>query len=170
MGIGLKETVDQDHLEHGIRSTRCESLAIEARVVNGRQIVAADALDVLLHIHRAARPFPVDAWHEHAEITGKIAGEAFGVSCLYCEIELSLQLTAQLAYNLHGPVAPGLADARRRRRLQFAARQRPCCTSYAIPPWRRTAHWYWPTISRRARGSGKRRSRTSTRGDRPGRA
>src|SRR5262249_59776645 len=58
--------------------------------------------------HRAARPFPVDAWHEHAEITGKIASEAFGVSCFYCEIELSLQRTAQLAYNLHGPVAPGL--------------------------------------------------------------
>ena len=108
MRIGLKEAVDQDHLEHGIRRARGESLAIEARVVDGRQIVAADALDVLLHIHRAARPFPVDAWHEHVEITGKIAGEAFGVACLYCEIELSLQRAAQLAYNVDGPVAPGL--------------------------------------------------------------
>src|SRR5215467_13198588 len=108
MGIGLKETVDQDHLEHGIRSTRCESLAVEARVVNGRQIVAADALDVLLHIHRAARPFPVDAWHEHAKITGKIAGEAFGVSCLYCEIELPLHRKELLFYNHQPPAEPGI--------------------------------------------------------------
>ena len=63
---------------------------------------------MLLHIHRAARPFPVDAWYEHVEITGKIAGEAFGGACLYCEVELSLQRSAQLAYNLDGPVAPDL--------------------------------------------------------------
>ena len=108
MRIGLKEPVDEDHLEHGIRRTRGEDLAIEARLVDGRQIVAADALDVLLHIHRAARPFPVDAWHEHVEIIGKIAGEAFGVACLYCEIEFPLQRSAQLAYNVDGPVAAGL--------------------------------------------------------------
>src|SRR5262245_39067181 len=108
MRIGLKEAVDQDHLEHGIRSTRGERLAIEASRVNGRQIGAADAVDVLLHIHRTARPFPIDAWHEHVEITGKVAGEAFGVACLYCEVELSLQRSAQLADNLDGPVAPDL--------------------------------------------------------------
>src|SRR6516225_687847 len=108
MRIGLKEAVHQDHLEHRIHAARGERLAVEARVVNGRQIVAADALDVLLHIHRAARPFPVDAWHEHVEIIGKITGEAFGIARLYCEIELPLEGSAQLADNVDGPVTAGL--------------------------------------------------------------
>ena len=108
MRIGLKEPVDEDHLEHGTRHALGKNLAIEASLVDGRQIVAADALDVLLHIHRAARPFPINLWHEHVEIIAKIAGESFGIACLYCEIEFPLQRSAQLAYNVDRPVTAGL--------------------------------------------------------------
>src|ERR1700730_13938046 len=108
MRIGLKEAVHQDHLEHGIHAACGDGLAIEARVVDGRQIVAADALDVLLHIHRAARPFPEYAWDEHVEIAGKVAGEAFRVAYLHCEIKLALERAAQLAYDVDRPVPPHL--------------------------------------------------------------
>ena len=72
-------------------------LAVEAGTVDGREIVAADALDVLLHVHRAARPFPVDARDEHAEIARKVAGEALRVARLHGEVKLALERAAQLA-------------------------------------------------------------------------
>ena len=87
---------------------RAESLAVQPRSVDGSQIVAADALDVLLHIHHAAGPFPVDARDEHAEIVGKVAGEALRVAGLHGEIELALERAAQLADHLDGAVAPQL--------------------------------------------------------------
>ena len=67
---------------------------VEARIVDCYQVVAADALDVLLHIHRAAGPFPVNAWDEDIEIVGEVAREAFGVACLHREIKLALERAA----------------------------------------------------------------------------
>src|SRR5215813_9443601 len=103
--IGVEEAVHQDHLEHGIRAARSERLSVEARIVDCCQVVAADALDVLLHIHHAAGPLPVDAWDEDIEIVGKVAREAFRVACLHREIKLALERAAQLAYDLDWPVA-----------------------------------------------------------------
>jgi hypothetical protein len=60
---------------------------------------------VLLHIHRATGPLPVNAWDEDIEIVGKVAREAFRVACLHREIELALERAAQLAYGLDWPVA-----------------------------------------------------------------
>jgi hypothetical protein len=60
---------------------------------------------VLLHIHRAARPLPVDAGHEDIEIVGKIARETFRVAPLNCKIKLAFERLAQLADDLNRPVA-----------------------------------------------------------------
>ena len=103
--IGVEEAIHQDHLEHSIRTARSERLSVEARIVDCYQVVAADALDVLLHIHRAAGPFPVNAWDEDIEIVGKVAREAFRVACLHREIKLALERAAQLAYDLDWPIA-----------------------------------------------------------------
>ena len=73
--IGVEETVHQYHLEHGIRAARGERLSVEARIVDRCQVVAADALDVLLHIHHAAGPLPVDAWDEDIEIVDKVGAK-----------------------------------------------------------------------------------------------
>src|SRR5215468_1793476 len=103
--IGMEEAIHEDHLEHGIDTARGERLSVEARIVDGCQVVAADAFDVLLHIHCAARPLPVDAWHEDIEIVGKATREAFRVARFNCEIELALERAAQLADDLDWPVA-----------------------------------------------------------------
>ena len=105
MRIGVEEAIHQDHLEHSIRAARSERLSVEARIVDCYQVIAADALDVLLHIHRAAGPFPVNAWDEDIEIVGKVAREAFRVACLHREIKLALERAAQLAYDLDWPIA-----------------------------------------------------------------
>jgi hypothetical protein len=102
--IGMEEAIHEDHLEHGIDTARGERLSVKARIVDGCQVVAADAFDVLLHIHRAARPLPVDAWHEDIEIVGKATREAFRVARFNCEIKLALERAAQLAYDLDWPV------------------------------------------------------------------
>src|SRR5262249_10446755 len=90
---------------HGVDTARGERLSIEARAVDGCQVIAADALDVLLHIHRATRPLPVDAWHEDIEIVGKAAREAFCVARFNGEIKLALERSAQLADALDRLVA-----------------------------------------------------------------
>ena len=63
MRVRVENAVHEDHLEHGIDTARREHFSVEARTVDGRQVVAANAFDVLLHNHRAARPLQVDAWH-----------------------------------------------------------------------------------------------------------
>src|SRR5262245_61562510 len=103
--IGMEEAIHEDHLEHGIGTAPGERLSVEARVVDRCQIVATDALDVLLHIHRAARPLPVDARHEDIEIVGKAPREAFRVARFNCEIKLALERSAQLADDLDWPVS-----------------------------------------------------------------
>ena len=65
---------------------------------------------MLLHIHRAARPLPVDAWHEDIEIVGKATREAFRVARFNCEIKLALERAAQLAYDLDRPVLTDFGD------------------------------------------------------------
>src|SRR5262245_3534674 len=103
--IGMEEAIHEDHLEYGIDTARGERLSVEARAVDGCQVVAADALDVLLHIHRAACPLPVDAWHEDIEIVGKATREAFCVARFNGEIKLALERSAQLADDLDWLVA-----------------------------------------------------------------
>src|SRR5262249_30202751 len=104
-GIGVEEAVHQDHLKHGIRAARSERLSVDARIVDCCQVVAADTLDALLHIHHAAGPLPIDARDEDIEIVGKVARKAFHVACLHREIKLALERAAQLAYDLDRPVA-----------------------------------------------------------------
>jgi hypothetical protein len=101
----MEEAVYQDHLEHDIDTARRERLPVEARTVNGGQVVAADSFDMLLHIHRAARPLPVDAGHEDVEIIGKVACEALRVASFNCKIKLTFERVAQLADDLNRPVA-----------------------------------------------------------------
>src|SRR5262245_66370429 len=101
----MKTTIHEDHLEHGIDTARGERLSVEASAVDGCQVVAADAFDVLLHNHRAARPLPVDAWHEDIEIVGKATRKAFRVARFNCEIKLALERAAQFADDVDWPVA-----------------------------------------------------------------
>src|SRR5262249_13727315 len=107
MRIGVENAVYQDHLEHGIDTARREHLSVEARTVDGCQVVAANAVDVLLHNHRAARPLRVDAWHHDIEIAGEVTREAFRVARFNGEIKLALERAAQLADDLDWPVSTG---------------------------------------------------------------
>ena len=81
------------------------TFSVEARIVDGRQVVAANAFDVFLYVHRAARPLPVDARDEDIEIVGKVARETFRVACLHREINFALERAAQLAHDLNWLVA-----------------------------------------------------------------
>src|SRR5262245_12398636 len=105
MRIGMENAVHENHLEHGIDTARGEHLSVEARTVDGCQVIAANAIDVLLHNHRAARPLRVDAWHHDIEIAGKVTREAFRVARFNGEIKLALERAAQLADDLDWPVA-----------------------------------------------------------------
>src|SRR6516225_7600321 len=105
MWIGMENAVHEDHLEHGVDAAPRKRLSVEARTVDGRQVVAANPFDVLLHNHRAARPLRVDARHQDLEILGKVTREAFRVACFHREIELPLERAAQLADDLDWPVA-----------------------------------------------------------------
>src|SRR5262249_49637118 len=102
--IGMKKAIHEDHLEHSVGTARGERLAVEPRAVDGCQVVAADALDVFLHIHRVARPLPIDAWHEDIEIVGKATREAFRVPRFNSEIKLALERSAQFLDHLDWPV------------------------------------------------------------------
>jgi len=90
----MEEAVHEDHFEHGIRAARGECLSVETRFVDRCQVIATNALDVLLHIHHATRPLPVNPWDKDIEVVGKIACEAFRVACLNRKIKLTLERAA----------------------------------------------------------------------------
>src|SRR5215467_16168832 len=75
MRIRVKEAVDQNHLEHRIAAACRQYLAVEVRGGNGREISAANAGDILLHIHQAAGIIPIYFRYKNMRIILKIASE-----------------------------------------------------------------------------------------------
>ena len=89
--IGVEETVDQDHLENSVRAPCGEQLPVKPRSNDGVEVIASNALDVLLHVHDAARPLRINVRDEDVRVAGKIASEPFGMSRLDGQIELAIE-------------------------------------------------------------------------------
>ena len=96
----MKEAVYQDHLEYRVGAARGQRLAVEPGGVDAGKIVAADALNVLLHVHHARCPLPIHMRNKDVGIIGEIAREAFHVTGLDREVQLALERAAQLAHHL----------------------------------------------------------------------
>ena len=90
-GSAWKNPSTRDHLQNDVGAACGKDRSIEARRIDGREVIATNALDVLLHVHHRARPFPVHLRDKDVGICGKVAGESFRVPPFHGEVELALE-------------------------------------------------------------------------------
>ena len=96
VGIGMKEAVSEDHLEHHACAVHRHPAAIEPGGIQGGKVIDLDAIDPLQGEHPIRRLFPEHAREGDGLITGKIGAEALSVPPLLDVIGLGPQRMRKL--------------------------------------------------------------------------
>src|SRR5262245_66157342 len=108
MGVGMKEAIKQDHLQHGIAAPLSQHPTVEPCPFDRSKVVTTHAGDVLLDVHHAARPLPVDARHQNVRVIRKVARKSLDVARLNREVQLTRERALKLRDDLHRLISPRL--------------------------------------------------------------
>ena len=111
--IGVEKAVLDDHFQHGMGAASGENPAIQAGMLDGRQLSAGNPVDEFLHANALARPLPIDLgdnddrerfarrlwrlagerWSRCIEVyvAGEVGGDAFGATAFGRKIQFAAQ-------------------------------------------------------------------------------